>query len=551
MIQRLALLLSLALILSIQLQAQPTPLDTRIQISKFTEVEGRVVRLLHDSVGQRLIYARVNGDIYQVDSSSGALKDSLLYTSADHGITYLQGMDIRDSLWVICGNINAFKEWTTGRVSKAKLQSNGSRTWAVLAETEPYESADYFDHLFSGLIITPTDSIIWCSGARGDHGEIQDYYGKHPGIRNVPLTSVLLCASTHDTNKLLKNDSLWLIQNQVIYARGTRNFFDFDYDQYGHLYALENSGDRDDPDEMNRVVRGAHYGFPWNMGGNLTPQQFLPFDPTQDKLIHPNCWAMSQGFFHADSTYPPPPPGVTFKEAVRNFGPDADYYRDPITGGVKQASQTGDYITTFSAHRSPLGLVFSRGRIEGVHFSDKGFLLSWTPGGDSTGTLAQGGVGTFVDESEDLLMISPRSGSFDEIESRRVIRGLNRPIDMTIVNGELYIVEYADSASPIYRVTFQDTGSQVIDTTVSVQLSSEDFFIRSFPNPARDHLIITGSGMQEPIEIEFVNLQGDQVKREVLDEFPTELDISDLSPGFYVLGIHYGERKFLEKLMVR
>ena len=119
------------------------------------------------------------------------------------------------------------------------MQSNRTRKWKVLAETEPYRSADYFDHLFSGIIITQDgDFVIWWSGATRDHGEIQDYYGMYPNLRGLPIRDALLIASRNEDSLILKDDSLWLVQNKVLYAKGARNFFDFDYAPNGDLYAL-------------------------------------------------------------------------------------------------------------------------------------------------------------------------------------------------------------------------------------------------------------------------------------------------------------------------
>ena len=65
---------------------------------------------------------------------------------------------------------------------------------------------------------------------------------------------------------------------------------------------------------------------------------------------------MREGYYHNDPTYPPPP--RDFTDPVINLGPDADAYRDPADGRIKDASEEGVRFGTFTAHRSPLGLVF-------------------------------------------------------------------------------------------------------------------------------------------------------------------------------------------------
>ena len=52
------------------------------------------------------------------------------------------------------------------------------------------------------------------------------------------------------------------------------------------------SGDRDDSEELNWLREGHHYGFPWRMGLNETPQQFADYDPAEDLLLNPASYAV-------------------------------------------------------------------------------------------------------------------------------------------------------------------------------------------------------------------------------------------------------------------
>ena len=60
----------------------------------------------------------------------------------------------------------------------------------------------------------------------------------YPNLRGLPIRDALLIASRNEDSLILKDDSLWLVQNKVLYAKGARNFFDFDYAPNGDLYAL-------------------------------------------------------------------------------------------------------------------------------------------------------------------------------------------------------------------------------------------------------------------------------------------------------------------------
>ena len=145
---------------------------------------------------------------------------------------------------------------------------------------------------------------------------------------------------------MLKNDRKWLKANGYIMAEGIRNTFGLAYSGNGDLFGVENSDDRDDPDEMNWIREGHHYGFPWIIGGDVTPQQFPGYDPHTDPLLSPYAWGGGNGMLYKtysnDSTYPPPPDSVTFTAPIRSIGPDADKFRDTTTGEIKDASDLGD-----------------------------------------------------------------------------------------------------------------------------------------------------------------------------------------------------------------
>lgn len=519
--------------------AQPVALDTGITIREYHQAKGNSVRLVYDEINDQLFYATGEGDIYSVkDDGNGNAQETFMFTALDHEIGFVQGMAIREGMLVVCGNNNAFEPTTTGRVSKAVHSAGNNWTWSILATTEPYESANNFDHLFSGIIITQNKSeVIWCSGARGTHGEIQTYDGLYPSLRGLPITSILLKIPTNSNNINLLNDSTWLVNSGYLYARGTRNFFDFEYTADGKLFALENSGDRDDPEEMNEIIPGAHYGYPWTMGGNDNPMQFTPFNPDDDKLINKYCNAYKRGYFYNDPNFPQAP-NINFKEPVRNYGPDADFYRDPSTGEVKKASDTGGYITSFSSHRSPLGLVFENNNLQDSRLKNKGFMLSWTPGGDANGWRYAGNdtlTGTFVDESEDLVMLSPRNGSFNEIHAHQLIKGFKTPIDLVIARNKMYVLEYNYVDPKIYEISFSGT------TEIS-EYGSES--IKIFPNPVKDIIKIKDNRVLG-LSYHILDVSGKQTMISGSLKPSGDINVSKLPTGVYqlLLETESGERK--------
>src|SRR5687767_2844200 len=82
------------------------PLVAGIGIDSILHVKADATKIAMDPVSGHLFYSTVGGDIYEVFiTSSGPASDSLRFTLADHGISFLQGLYFRDSVMYICGNI--------------------------------------------------------------------------------------------------------------------------------------------------------------------------------------------------------------------------------------------------------------------------------------------------------------------------------------------------------------------------------------------------------------------------------------------------------------
>ena len=429
-------------------QSSPVALKPGIGIARLMTIHNGAIRVAVDPVSKNIFYVLTSGEIYQViQPSGGSAYDSLVSSNTEHGVQYVQGMAFFDSTLYISGNNNSNTSVTNGIIARGKLQANGSRMWDTLMLTVGYETADYFDHLFSGLVVSPTgDSIYICSGARGDHGEIQTRYGAYPNLRNVPLTTLILSFPTTDpTTITVQNDSTWLASSGYVYCRGVRNHFDMAFDLNNNLFALENSGDRDHNDEMNWLRRDHHYGFPWRMGDTDNPQQFPFFDPASDSLINHFSRSWRNGFWSVDSTFPPPPVGVIFDAPIQNIGPDADKFRDSL-GGVHDASDSGIAMGTFTAHRSPLGLVFDNRHTMGPNYRGDAFMLSWSKGLDSCGctTVPDTGIGPFLDPSQDLIHLRLTYDSVGDnfnVAATRIIEEFQHPVDADIDSNVIYVIE--------------------------------------------------------------------------------------------------------------
>jgi hypothetical protein len=182
-------------------------------------------------------------------------------------------------------------------------------------------------------------------------------------------------------------------------------------------------------------------------GGADNPQQFPDYDPDSDRLLNPLFNAVKKGYYRNDPTFPLRP-AVSLIEPVPNFGPDADSFRAQ-DGTIKDASALGSSIGTFTAHRSPLGLVFDRMQALAPEFRGDGFMLSWTKGDPTGDKLA----GPFKDPSQDLLHLKlTRTATGYSLDATRIVRNFNNPIDAEIIDNKIYVLDYGGTQS-IWEVT--------------------------------------------------------------------------------------------------
>jgi glucose/arabinose dehydrogenase len=449
---------------------QPTHPDLAVQL--FLAVENNCIRIVKDPSTGRLHYLRISGEIYEIDWS-GPTK-TLVSSASDHGITSAAGFAISSTgMFFLVGNITQGSS-NIGIIKKGEKVGE-TRVWTTVAQTVPYPLNQQFNHNFNAIAISPDGNDLFVnSGARTDHGEAQFDSGDLAGVRELPITTIILRIPITAENLILESDENYLIQNGYQFARGVRNHFDLAFAANGDLFGTENSGDRDDAEELNWIREGRHYGFPWRMGTNDTPQQFPGYDPDADPLVSPNSFAYGLGFFHDDPTYPPPPQGVEFTDPVSSRGPDADKFREP-DGTLKDASNDGETIATFTPHRVPLGLVFDTENALGGDFTGDAFVLCFGTGSSALG-----------DPSNDLLHLE-----LDKIDEERyeltatsIVRNFSGgrfdrgPVDAALVENKLYVIE--TGAPNIWQIMFPAN-----PTSVSGKETNPGQFSlsQSYPNP--------------------------------------------------------------------
>lgn len=445
--------------ISVQAQEDYSPVSLRedIQIEHFMNVAPRSIRLVKNDISGHMYYNTSRGDIYRVLSPG---KDELMYTSEDHGITRLQGITFYNGDLYLSGNVQPDDGiGTKGRIMRATVQSTCDRVWTVVAETVKHVSGQHpFDHGYNDIVVNQEGThLLVSSGSITDHGEIHDSDGRYPGQREVPTTAVILKLPIDGQDILLTHDKEQL--KPYLFVRGVRNVYSFAYAPNGHFFGVSNSGDYDHSEDMFWLRDGHHYGFPWIMGGTKNPQQFPDFapDPATDPGLNRFAHAVAAGFFHNDPDFPQIPENVVITPSVQNIGPDANYFRDLETGEVMKGDEVGKTIGTFTAHRSPLGLVFDHEMALPNEFRGDGFVLSWTP---PTTALMAPFHGHSPNLGEDLMHLKLFYSDIHEnyiVQTTRIAENFSGPTDALLVGNELYVIEHTGSASggSIWKVTFK------------------------------------------------------------------------------------------------
>jgi glucose/arabinose dehydrogenase len=461
------------------------------------EVGDNYIRIAKHPTTGELFYLGLNGLIYGVDVETGT--SERLYAWPDHGVRTATGFTIAaDGTFFLVGNPTRGDD-NIGIIKKGTL-INGERVWSTVAETEPYAESGGRDHKFNAIEITPNGrSLLVNSGSRTDHGEMQTDGREHP------ITSAIFRLPIDAEDLLLPNDEEGL--RPYLYADGVRNSFDMAFAPNGDLFATENSDTRDNPEELNWIREGRHYGFPWRIGAYDNPQRFADFDPPDsDPLLVVGI--NMERTFHNDPDFPPPPVGLVFTDPVVNMGPDADKFRDPADGLVKDASDEGVTISTFTSHSSPLGLVFDTEFALDADWAGDGFCLSQNSAGRRK-------YEPFGDPGEDLLhldLAKEADGERYRVRITRLVQGFRSPVDAVMRGNKIYVLEYADGGK-LWEVTLPPRRA---DTAVlDGNAQPNDFALApNFPNPFNAATAITyrlpGAGT---VVLQVYDAQGQIVRR--------------------------------------
>lgn len=120
----------------------------------------------------------------------------------------------------------------------------------------PWFSATYpqgggpYNHGVSHMAFGPDGLLYVNSGARTDGGESGQPPKYYPG------------GETDLTACLWRLDPKAAEPKIEVIARGLRNAFGFAWDDQGRLFSVSNGPDANEPEEMDFIEAGKHYGFP-------------------------------------------------------------------------------------------------------------------------------------------------------------------------------------------------------------------------------------------------------------------------------------------------
>lgn len=451
----------------------------------------------------RAIFIDAAGIFYVILDTDQANSSSTerLYTSADHGYSDTQGFDIGpDGSFYLGATTREGGDRVTHAVRGLLDPATGVHSWSTIASTERIPPGSK-NHPHPGVTISPDGRWVFInSGSRTDHGEMAD------GAREVPLSSTILRVPANGEGIIIPADGEALRASGYLYADGFRNAFDTAFAGNGDLFAGDNGPDSDQPEAVSWVREGHHYGFPWRIGGVDNPTQFPDYDPATDHYILNNpSRFVREDQFNNDPSYPPPP--MAFTDPIANLGPDADRFRDPVTGAVNDASDMGVAIHTLTPHSSPLGLVFDVDNALSPEFMGDGFVLR--TGGDCCDL-----INIFNDPDQDLLhMDLEKVGDNYQGRFTRIVSDFSGPIDAEIVGNKIFVVEWSGNHDLWEIILPAGRGITAVAEASDAAEPTQSSLSQNYPNPFNPNTTINYQVDQfGAIELAIFDLLGQRVR---------------------------------------
>lgn len=438
----------------------PQALRPDITVTHVMKIAPLGVRILQHPLTGEVYYTTFEGNVFRVKNLRSNPISEKIISPEQHGITRLQGAVFLKNTLFLCGNVDMNnKKGTSGRMVRCDLLPDTVRTSIVFNTASYGSNKTIYDHGWNALAVSPDGKYIFVnSGARTDHGEVQDNGGLYPNARDNALTGKIFRIPSDAIDLMLEDDESRLKKEGYIYAEGIRNAYDMDFDGDSNLFAVVNSSDYDHPEDMFWIRAGRHYGFPWVMGGIENPQQYPDWkpDPETDKFIPKFSHSWQVKYFKTDTSFPKKPAGLKFTPGVQNLGPVANEYRGH-SGEVLDGDTTGVAVSTFTPHSSPLGLFFDKKNVLAGDLNGGGFVIRYTSG--NRGNMMK----AFTSEGGDLLHLDLSYNKAADnffTTTKRLVDGLKEPSDAIMIGNEVYIIEYGGRGGDMWKITLPAKGAK-------------------------------------------------------------------------------------------
>ena len=219
------------------------------------------------------------------------------------------GIDSKNRLYITCNQHNKAKtpvinEMTIFRTGAWDKEKGWDKPEVWYKAENPYGIGPY-NHGLSHIAQGPDGLLYLNSGARTDSGE----EGTNPQYSKE--------GETPTTAAMWRMDPEAAEPQIEVIAHGLRNSYGFCWDDQGRLIATDNGPDAPPAEELNQIIPGRHYGFPFQYSDWTTK----PYSHTPDL-----------------------PAGINVTLPFRNLGPDG--------GGNEKG------LFTFDPHSCPTGIVW-------------------------------------------------------------------------------------------------------------------------------------------------------------------------------------------------